>query len=71
MHRCRCTEARHARSEKGCFAEATLFLGEEFLRISEDESATGAVNTYYDRKMAASVRTCSEREEEPKQWKKV
>jgi len=56
-------------NEGRTYTEATLFLGEEFLRISEEESATGAVNTYYDWKMVASVRTYSERDEEPKQRK--
>jgi hypothetical protein len=56
-------------NEGKIYAEATLFLGEEFLRISEEENTTGAINTYYDWKMVASVRTYSERDEEPKQRK--
>jgi hypothetical protein len=56
-------------NEGKIYAEATLFLGEEFLRISEEENITEAINTYYDWKMVASVRTYSERNEEPKQRK--
>jgi hypothetical protein len=54
-------------NEGKIYAEATLFLGEEFLRISEEIDITGAINTYYDWKMVASVRTYSEKDEEPKQ----
>jgi hypothetical protein len=56
-------------NEGKIYAEATLFLGEEFLRISEEENATGAINTYYDWKMVASVRTYSEKDEEPRSRK--
>lgn len=53
-------------NEGKIYAEATLFLGEEFLRISEEENAIGAINTYYDWQMVASVRTYSEKDEEPR-----
>ena len=53
-------------NEGKIYAEATLFLGEEFLRISEEEDPAGAINTYYDWKMVASVRTYSERDEDSK-----
>lgn len=56
-------------NEGKIYAEATLFLGEEFLRITETVDSTGAVNTYYDWKMVASVRTYSEKEEEAKKRK--
>jgi hypothetical protein len=56
-------------NEGKIYAEATLFLGEEFLRITEEDSSNGAVNTYYDWKMVASVRTYSKADEEPKQRK--
>lgn len=56
-------------NEGKIYAESILFLGEEFLRISEEKDAFGAINTYYDWKMVASVRTYSEKDEEPKQRK--
>lgn len=56
-------------NEGKIYSEATLFLGDEFLRISEEEGTTGAVNTYYDWKMVASVRTYSEKDDEAKQRK--
>jgi len=56
-------------NEGKIYAEATLFLGEEFLRITEAANSTGAINTYYDWKMVASVRTYSEKEDEQKQRK--
>lgn len=55
-------------NEGKIYAEATLFPGEEFLRVSEEDTS-GAINTYYDWKMVASVRTYSEKDEEPKQRK--
>jgi hypothetical protein len=53
-------------NEGKIYSDATLFLGEEFLRISEEDDPAGAINTYFDWKMVASVRTYSERDEEPK-----
>ena len=52
-------------NEGKVYADATFFLGEEFLRISEEEGKGEAVNTYYDWKMVSSVRTFSDKEEGP------
>lgn len=43
-------------NEEKIYTGATLFLGEEFVRITENEAGT-AVNTYYDWDSIASVRT--------------
>lgn len=56
-------------NEGKIYAGATLFLGEEFLRISEEEGVKEAINTYCDWKMVASVRTYSEPEESPRKQK--
>src|SRR5208282_3809019 len=56
-------------NEGRIYAGATLFLGEEFLRVTEAADSTGTINTYYDWKTVASVRTYSEGDEEPKQRK--
>lgn len=56
-------------NEGKIYVEATLFLGEEFLRITETDESTGTINTYYDWKTVASVRTYSEKDEEPKKRK--
>jgi hypothetical protein len=56
-------------NEGKIYVDATLFLGEEFLRITETAKSTETINTYYDWKMVASVRTHSEKDEEPKQRK--
>ncbi len=41
---------------------ATLFLGEEFLRISEEDAEGTAINTYFDWGKVESVRTFSTKE---------
>ncbi|BDV42897.1 hypothetical protein GURASL_18200 [Geotalea uraniireducens] len=56
-------------NEGKIFSEATLFLGDEFLRISEEDGQKEAINTYYDWKMVASVRTFSDKEELPRKGK--
>src|SRR5690349_5758563 len=56
-------------NEGKVYAEATLFLGEEFLRISEEEGAGEAINTYYDWKMVSTVRTLCDKEEGPRKGK--
>jgi hypothetical protein len=56
-------------NEGKVYAEATLFLGEEFLRISEEEGMGEAINSYYDWKMVASVRTYCDKEEAPRKGK--
>ncbi len=50
-------------NEGKIYSEATLFLGEEFLRVTEEEEPGEAINTYFDWKMVASVRTYGEQEE--------
>ena len=45
-------------NEDRIYAEATFFLGDEFLRISESQD-TEAINTYYSWDKIASVRTIS------------
>lgn len=56
-------------NEGKIYAEATLFLGEDFLRISEEDGAKEAINTYYDWKMVSSVRTLCDKEESPRKGK--
>lgn len=54
-------------NEGKVYAEVTLFLGDEFLRISEEDDASEVINTYYDWKMVSSVRTlCDKEETKPK-----
>ena len=43
-------------NEEKVYVNATLFLGEEFVRITENETGK-TVNTYYDWDSIASVRT--------------
>lgn len=57
------TLSRHLRkdisvqvNEGKIYANATLFLGEEFVRITESEGGTD-INTYYDWDKIACVRT--------------
>lgn len=45
-------------NEDRVYAEAVLFLGDEFLRISESQESE-AVNTYYSWDKIVSVRTIS------------
>ena len=45
-------------NEDRIYAEATLFLGDELLRISESQD-TEAINTYYSWDKITSVRTIS------------
>ncbi|GFO66958.1 hypothetical protein GMLC_05370 [Geomonas limicola] len=56
-------------NEGKVYAEATLFLGDEFLRISEEEGQKEAINTYYDWNMVSSVRTLCDKEESPRKPK--
>ena len=41
------------------YEKAVIFLGEEFVRITEDEAKKQAVNTYYDWSGIVSIRTSS------------
>jgi len=50
-------------NEGKIYSGATLFLGDEFLRISEDEGNNEVINTYYDWSKVTSVRTFSEADE--------
>ena len=43
-------------NEGKVYAKATLFLGDAFVRITENESGT-MINTYYDWENIVSVRT--------------
>ena len=45
-------------NEDRVYAEAVLFLGDEFLRISESQESE-AINTYYSWDKIVSVRTVS------------
>ncbi|RPH38298.1 MAG: hypothetical protein EHM86_09945 [Desulfobulbaceae bacterium] len=45
-------------NEDRLYAEAVLFLGDEFLRISESQESE-AINTYYSWDKIVSVRTIS------------
>jgi GTP:adenosylcobinamide-phosphate guanylyltransferase len=49
-------------NEEKIYSGATLFLGEEFVRITETEKAV-AVNTYYDWDHISSVRTIAKLQE--------
>lgn len=48
-------------NEDRVYAEAVLFLGDEFLRISENQE-NEAINTYYGWDRIVSVRTISRQE---------
>ena len=48
-------------NEDRVYAEAVLFLGDEFLRISESQESE-AINTYYSWDKIVSVRTISRQE---------
>ena len=49
-------------NEGKIYDNATMFLGEEFLRITEEESDGTAINTYFDWSKVESVRTYSTKE---------
>ena len=46
-------------NEGKVYEKAVLFLGEEFVRITEEKSKKEAVNTYYDWTAITSLRTIS------------
>ena len=46
-------------NEGKTYESAVIFLGEEFVRITEDSSKKQVVNTYYDWAGIASLRTTS------------
>lgn len=45
-------------NEGKVYSKAIIFLGEEFVRITEDEDSQ-KINTYYNWEMIASIRTSS------------
>ncbi len=49
-------------NEGKVYEEAVIFLGEEFVRITEEGKDGRSFNTYYDWTKIASVRTCSAKE---------
>lgn len=49
-------------NEGTVYEEAVLFLGEQFVRITETERSGTNVNTYYDWAKITSVRTYSPKE---------
>jgi hypothetical protein len=51
-------------NEEKIYNGATLFLGEEFVRITENEAGK-AINTYYDWAGITSVRTIAKVSEQP------
>jgi hypothetical protein len=48
-------------NEGKVYEEAVLFLGDEFVRLTE-ESASGSINTYFDWSHIASIRTYSDKD---------
>lgn len=46
-------------NEGKLYEKAVIFLGEEFVRITEEDSKKKAINTYYDWATIASIRTLS------------
>lgn len=46
-------------NEGRIYDQATIFLGEEFVRITVEEAERVAVNTYYDWAGIGSIRTTS------------
>jgi len=51
-------------NEGKVYEKAVLFLGEEFVRVTEEGREGHAVNTYYDWEKIDSVRTCSAKDKE-------
>ena len=46
-------------NEGKVYEKAVIFLGEEFVRITEEEGKKQSINTYYDWAGISSIRTCS------------
>ncbi|MHB8148742.1 MAG: hypothetical protein ACYDIB_01130 [Desulfobulbia bacterium] len=51
-------------NEGKVYEKAVIFLGEEFVRITEEGKDGQSCNTYYDWAKIDSVRTCSAKEKE-------
>jgi len=45
-------------NEGKIYASAVIFLGEEFVRVTEEGGKKEAINTYYDWASIGSIRTC-------------
>ncbi len=46
-------------NEGKVYEKAVIFLGEEFVRITEEGAKKQSINTYYDWTGISSIRTCS------------
>ena len=46
-------------NEGTTYAKAVIFLGDEFVRITEEDAKKQAINTYYDWTAIVSIRTTS------------
>ncbi len=49
-------------NEGKVYSEATLFLGEEFVRFTEEDESGQSINTYFDWSKIHSIRTFSPKE---------
>lgn len=46
-------------NEGKVYTQAVLFIGDRFVRLTEEESDTGKTNTYYDFEKIEAIRTFS------------
>lgn len=46
-------------NEGKVYSKAVIFIGDFFVRLTENDSGTGAINTYYDFEKIANIRTIS------------
>jgi len=51
-------------NEGSAYSNAVMFLGEEFIRITEETPDGKTSNTYYDWEKILSIRTIGEKEKE-------
>jgi hypothetical protein len=49
-------------NEGKVYSEAILFLGEEFVRFTEEDESGQSINTYFDWSKIESIRTFSPKE---------
>lgn len=49
-------------NEGKVYESAVLFLGEQFVRVTEEDGKKGCINSYYDWSAIAAVRTYSPKE---------
>ena len=47
-------------NEGRIYDKAVLFLGDQFVRLTETDPEAGAINTYYDFDKIANIRTISD-----------